>query len=158
MEEVTYHKHDENVFKLEPEVETNSVEAHIYDILNGTLDISQDIPEDDAKAKVRNDAKAMVRNDASVAVAMNVVPVGDRKAVSDETVLKEPEPDEESENEVKAEEEVGESASLKALKLKTIMKLGKLIHISMEPLPTMLSSLTSMALTSTITMCWRRVL
>ena len=79
MEEVTSHKHDENVFKLEPEVETNSVEAHIYDILNGTLDISQDIPEDDAKAKVRNDT--------SVAVAMNPVPVGDTKAVSDETVL-----------------------------------------------------------------------
>ena len=69
VEEVTFHKHGANVSKLEPEVETNSVEAHLDDILNGTLDESQDIPEDDAKAKVRNDA--------SVAVAMNVVPVGD---------------------------------------------------------------------------------
>ena len=90
-------------------METNSVEALLDDILNGTLDKSQDIPEDDAKAKVRNDT--------SVAVAMNAVPVGDTKAVSDETVLQEPEPDDtaaiaeniliESENKVKAEEELG---------------------------------------------------
>ena len=96
-------------------METNSVEAHLADILNGTVDESRDIPENDAKGKVRNDA--------SVAVVMNVVPVGDRKAASDETVLKEPEPDDESENKVKAEEEVGKSASLKALKLKMIAKL-----------------------------------
>ena len=96
-------------------METNSVEAHLDDILIGTLDESQDIPEDDAKAKVRNDA--------SVAVAMSVVPVGDIKAVLDETVLQEPEtvlqepePDDtaaiaeniltESENKVKAVEEL----------------------------------------------------
>merc|ERR1711888_213547 len=85
MEEFTFHKHDAKVSNLEPKVETNSVEAHLDDILIGTLDESQDIPEEDAKAKVRNDA--------SVAVARNVVPVGDTKAVSDETVLQEPEPD-----------------------------------------------------------------
>ena len=56
VEEVTFHKHGANVSKLEPEVETNSVEAHLDDILNGNLNESQDIPEDDAKAKVRNDA------------------------------------------------------------------------------------------------------
>ena len=127
MEEFTFHKHDTNVSNLEPKVETNSVEAHLDDILIGTPDESQDIPEEDAKAKVRNDA--------SVAVARNVVPVGDTKAVSDETVLQEPEPDDtaaiaeniltESENKVKAEEEldVPASSSKKAVKLKTIPKL-----------------------------------
>ena len=113
VEEVTFHKHGANVSKLEPEVETNSVEAHLDDILNGNLDESQDIPEDDAKAKVRNDA--------SVVLVMNVVPVGDTKNVSDETVLIEPELDDtaaiaeniltESENKVKAEEELDVPAS-----------------------------------------------
>ena len=121
VEEVTFHKHGANVSKLEPEVETNSVEAHLDDILNGNLNESQDIPEDDAKAKVRNDA--------SVVLAMNVVPVGDTKNVSDETVLQEPELDDtaaiaeniltESENKVKAEEELdvpATSSSKKAVR------------------------------------------
>ena len=68
---------------------------------------------------------------------MNLVPVGVPKAVPDETVLQEPEPDVTTvivvntplETNVKVEEEVGESAGLKGLKLKTITKLGKLIHV-----------------------------
>ena len=132
VEEYTFHKHDANVFKLEPEVETNPVEAHLNDIFSGTLDENQDIPEDDTKAKDNNATR--------VAVVKNVVLVGVTKAVADETVLQEPEPDAtailarniqtEFKTNVKAEGyEDPENTSLETLKLKLVAKPEKLIHV-----------------------------
>ena len=43
-----------NVLKAENQMETSSEESLLVDNLNRTLDKYQDIPEDDAKAKVRN--------------------------------------------------------------------------------------------------------
>ena len=71
---------------------------------------------------------------------MNMVPVGVAKAVADETVFQEPEPDvaaaiarnisTESKTNVKAEGyEDSENTSLETFKLKLIAKLEKLIHI-----------------------------
>ena len=112
-------------------METNSVEAP----LDANLDIGkslENILEDDDKATRDG-------NDTRVTDAKNVITVEVKKPVSDGTVLKEPEPDAtivvagnipiEFKTNVKAEEEVGESASLKTLKLNTIAKLEKLIHV-----------------------------
>lgn len=80
-----------------------------------------------------------MRKDASITVAMNMVPVGVAKAVADETVFQEPEPDvaaaiarnisTESKTNVKAEGyEDPENTSLETFKLKLVAKLEKLIH------------------------------
>ena len=80
-----------------------------------------------------------MREDASITVAMNMVPVGVAKAVADETVFQEPEPDvaaaiarnisTESKTNVKAEGyEDPENTSLETFKLKLVAKLEKLIH------------------------------
>ena len=79
-----------------------------------------------------------MRKDASI-TAMNMVPVGVAKAVTDETVFQEPEPDvaaaiarnisTESKTNVKAEGyEDPENTSLETFKLKLVAKLEKLIH------------------------------
>ena len=80
-----------------------------------------------------------MRKDASITVAMNMVPVGVAKAVADETVFQETEPDvaaaiarnisTESKTNVKAEGyEDLEDTSLETFKLKLVAKLEKLIH------------------------------
>ena len=80
-----------------------------------------------------------MRKDASITVAINMDPVGVAKAVADETVFQEPEPDvaaaiarnisTESKTNVKAEGyEDPENTSLETFKLKLVAKLEKLIH------------------------------
>jgi len=80
-----------------------------------------------------------MRKDTSITDAMNMVPVGVAKAVADETVFQEPEPDvaaaiarnisTESKTNVKAEGyEDPENTSLETFKLKLVAKLEKLIH------------------------------
>ena len=73
MEEVIYER--ANVSNSEDPMGCSSVKSQFDD----DLEENQDIPEDDAKAKIRNDS--------SVSVARNVVPVGVTKAVADEAVL-----------------------------------------------------------------------
>ena len=81
-----------------------------------------------------------MRKDTSITDAMNMVPVGVAKAVADETVFQEPEPEPdaaaiarnistESKTNVKAEVyEDLEDTSLETFKLKLVAKLEKLIH------------------------------
>ena len=80
---------------------------------------------------IEDDAKAKIRNDTRFTVAKSVVPVGIKKSVAGEAVLKEPEPDATLAIVISEEEEYKnpENTKLDALKLKTIAKLEKLIHI-----------------------------
>ena len=105
-------------------MESNSVQSKPSDDLDDNLDESLNILENHAKAKDNNATR--------VTVVKNVVLVGVTTAFADETVLQEPDPDAKTEfkTNVKAEEyEDPENTSLETLKLNTIAKLEKLIHV-----------------------------
>ena len=107
-----------------------SFEEYLHDDnLNRTLDDNQDILEDDTKAQKDN-------NDARFTVAKNVVFVGAKKPVVDESVSQEHEPDADAStvidgNSSRTHDELETPAILsqKTLKLKMIAKLEKLIHV-----------------------------
>ena len=120
-----------NVLNVDPQVESNSYEL----ILDDDLDENQDIPEDGIKAQKDN-------TDLRFTVAKNVISLGTKKPVVDESLVQEHGPDADSTNvidgnihtefktNVKVEEDeldVPASSSKKAVKLKIIAKLEKLI-------------------------------
>ena len=129
IEEVT--SDEENDLNVDPQVESNSYEL----ILDDDLDENQDIPEDGIKAQKDN-------TDSRFTVAKNVISLGTKKPVVDESLVQEHGPDADSTNvidgnihtefktNVKVEEDeldVPASSSKKAVKLKIIAKLEKLI-------------------------------
>ena len=116
VEEFTFHKHDANVSKLEPEVETSLVETPLDDNLD--IDESQDILGNEANDKNQTYTRVTVPKDLCCGVKKTAIAVNTRNISA------------EFKTNVKAEGyEDPENTGLETLKLKLVAKLEKLIHI-----------------------------